>query len=139
MTLYQACIALDIWGAVKARAQVWSMSSIGNEADMLDILYAIAKTSFHKLALAHHPDKGGSTNRYLQFEGAYNKVKASRAQDFIDALQDESKVTMVTYKPGSNECRSCSRWSAIFDACITDTCSGFNLLKRTSESEVNVF
>jgi DnaJ-class molecular chaperone len=135
MNLYEACINLDLWHVAKARAEVWAISKSGGSDASLDSLKLIAKDKFRELALIHHPDKGGTNSDYIEIQESYDMVKKASTKDFIRALEVEIESSIVQYKPGSPECRECSRWSSIFQACITSTCTGFRKHAIPSKSK----
>lgn len=125
MNLYTACIRLAIWNVVKARAEVWSMSGHGDHDQSLSEVKNLAKRSFKKLAMDHHPDRGGDRDNFLEIQAAMEIVKSSKVNDFLNALDDEKRSAVVYFEPGSNNCKSCTRWGDVIGMCITVTCSGF--------------
>jgi DnaJ-class molecular chaperone len=114
-----------MWRVVKARAQVWAISKQGGSDASLESLRLIAKQKFRELVMIHHPDKGGTNSDYIEIQEAYNIIKSAERKDFIRALDIEAESNIIQHKPGSSECKQCSRWSSIFQACITSTCTGF--------------
>lgn len=38
------------------------------------------KKAFHKLAMKHHPDRGGDTEKFKQISGAYAAIKDRKPQ-----------------------------------------------------------
>ena len=128
MNLYEACKILGIWHVAKARAEVWSISS-ANE-DSLEDLKNLAKTAFKRLAMEHHPDKGGDQNNYLEIQEAFNLIKEVTAQAVIDALDIEKKETAEYYNPGIDKCWGCTKWSSMVHACLTIQCTGFEAPKK---------
>jgi DnaJ-class molecular chaperone len=130
MNLYSACIRLAVWNVAKARAEVWSISDRDGNEKSLSELRDFAKRSFKKLAMDHHPDRGGDRDNFEEIQEAIDLVKVAEAKDFIDALEDEKKSSVVYFDPGSENCKSCSRWGDVLGMCITVTCSGFQEPQR---------
>ena len=133
ITLYQACKKLGIWGAVKAYAEVWSLSENFFDLSTIEILI-LAKDNFNKLALKHHPDKQGDVNEYLRVRNAYEAIRAATVKNFIDTLKDEI-IDIIYHESGSEECRNCVKWSDLVNTCITVACSGFEPLKVRGHSQ----
>lgn len=128
MNLYEACIALGIWDVVRARAQVWSMvDQVAQES--VDELQALAKSKFNDLALVHHPDKSGDSQEFMKLRAAAELIKMSSVQQFVDALEEEKRQNLQYFDPGSEECKSCTKWT-LLQTCSTGSCSGFKLLER---------
>lgn len=125
MNLYKACIRLGIWPTVRSYAEMWSVDSNKNDISILEEVKDLAKRSFRKLSMEHHPDKGGDHNNFLEIQESFNKVKNSTIKCFISALDEELESNINYYEPGSDECKECSRWSSMVGMCITITCSGF--------------
>lgn len=128
MNLYSACIRLGIWPVVKASAEVWFAAGENSQDsfnDLFNDLKNIAKKSYHDLSMNHHPDKGGDHDNYLEIQRAFNLVKNADANAFVGALSEEKQSKVKYYEPGSEECKSCGRWSEIVGMCITVTCSGY--------------
>lgn len=130
MTLYSACIRLGIWSVVKARAGVWSMSGHKDHENSMSEVKDMAKRAFKKLAMDHHPDRGGDRDNFLEIQEAAEIVKSSKLNDFLNALDDEERSSVVYFEPGSENCKSCTRWSDVVGMCITVTCSGFQEPQR---------
>jgi hypothetical protein len=128
MNLYEACKALGIWHVAKARAEVWSMSSV-NEDSLVD-LKGHAKSAFKRLAFDYHPDKGGDQDKYLEIQEAFDDIKAATCQAFIDALDIEKKETAEYYDPGSDRCWECTKWSSMVHSCLTIHCTGYEAPKK---------
>jgi len=126
MNLFSACIRLGIWNITKARAEVWSMSNLNTDNKLLSELLDIAKKSFKKLAMDHHPDRGGDNKNFIEIQEAYDIIKNATVGDFINSLDDEKKSSIKYFDPGSDNCKACNRWSNVIDMCITVTCSGFD-------------
>ena len=124
MNLYDACIVLDLWHVVKARAQVWSIST-SNHATALNEIGDKAKNRFRELALQYHPDKGGDGNKYLEIQEAYDLIKSATVSGIIDTLKIEASTNIEHFTPGNIECENCSKWSSLIKVCATHTCTGF--------------
>lgn len=131
MNLYNACIRLGIWSMAKARAEVWSMSNNRTvHEESLSELRDLSRRSYRKLAMDHHPDRGGDRDNFIEIQSASELVKDATVRDFVDALDDEQRSSMVYFDPGSEACKKCSRWSDVISSCITATCSGFKEPRR---------
>lgn len=125
MNTYSACIRLNIWSLVKARAEVWAVTQLYDE-ESLNELKVTAKKAFHSLCMDHHPDKGGEHENYLEIQKAFDLIKGATHSDFVNALDEEKQSKTVYFEPGSEECSSCRKWSDVVNTCITVTCSGFD-------------
>ena len=124
MTLYEACVILGVWHIARARAEVWKLiKSVENKA--LEDMKTIIKSRFKAMANLYHPDHGGEHDKYIEIQKAHDIVDTASVQDFINALDSEIKLYIAYYKPGSNECLSCDKWSNVISACITTTCTGY--------------
>jgi len=134
MNLYDACAILDLWYAIKARAQMWSISNC--RPTSLDEVRILVKNRFKELALQHHPDKGGDNSKYLEIQEAYELIKSASVPDFIHALSIEAANNIKYYTPGSQDCANCSKWSDVVCVCVTTTCTGF---KQHEKSICNKF
>ena len=128
MNLYEACKNLGIWHIAKARAEVWSISNVNEKS--LEDLKNWAKTSFKRLAMEHHPDKGDDQNKYLDIQEAFNIIKEATGQAIINALDVEKKEIAEYYKPGTKKCWECTKWSSVICTCLTMRCTGFEAPKR---------
>jgi len=124
MDLFVACIRLDVWEVAKTRATVWSMSQHPS-VEALTELKEFAKRSFHKLAMSHHPDKGGDQQVFVEIQQAYELIESATADNFVHALRIEKSSTATYCQPGAEQCRSCRKWSDVVQSCITVTCSGY--------------
>jgi len=129
MNLYDACIVLNLWHVVKARAQVWSISTSDHSMALSDIKDR-AKTRFRELALQHHPDRGGDNNKYLEIQEAHELIKSATVSGFIDTLPIEASMGIKYYTPGDMECADCSKWSELIKVCATSSCTGFKHCKQ---------
>lgn len=125
MNIYSACIRLNIWNVVKARAEVWAITKPCNN-ESLDELKLIAKKAFRTLCMEYHPDKGGSNQNFLDIQMAFDLIKDATYNNFINALNEEKQSKIIFMSPGSEKCGSCRKWSNLVSACITVTCSGFD-------------
>ena len=130
MNLYSACIRLTIWNVARARAEVWSISDRNDHENSLSELRDFAKRSFKKLAMDHHPDRGGDKDNFVEIQEAIGIVNEAKSQDFINALDDEKRSSVAYFEPGSEDCRKCARWGDVLGMCITVTCSGFQEPQR---------
>jgi len=131
MNVYLACEALDIWPIVKARAEVWSISSTAN-AKAINNLKSIAKNKFKELAVVHHPDKGGENDKFIELQRAHDVIKNATIEQIIDSLKDEQESNRVYFEPGSLQCKDCTKWSDIVGLCITVSCTGFKSPKDSN-------
>lgn len=125
MNLYSACIRLGIWNTAKVRAEVWSMSDQPDHKESLSNLQDLARKSYKKLAMDHHPDMGGNRDNFIEIKDASELVQNANESDFVNALGDEQRSLITYFDPGSESCKNCVRWSDIVKSCITVTCSGF--------------
>jgi len=128
MNLYRACKILGVWSIAKARAEVWSISNI-NEESLIN-LKDCAKTAFKKLAMEHHPDKGGDHDKYIEIQDAFMTIKTATGRAIIDALDIEKTETSVYYRPGDEKCAGCTKWSDVVCSCLTIQCTGFEAPKQ---------
>lgn len=136
MTIYEACVVLNIWPIVKVWAEVWSVSKDINK-ESLNNIKILAKDKFKQLAMIHHPDHGGDSNEYIKIKTSIDIIKNSTINDFISALDIEIENNKIYYKVGSIECNQCTKWSNIFNSCITTMCSGFKEQKTLKKIEFN--
>lgn len=138
MNLYNACIRLDVWSAVKARAEVWSMcDSVG--VVELDTLHGIIKKAYHNLALKNHPDHGGDPNNYIEIKQAYELTQKSTINDFLHSLLEEEESSAIYFTPGDDMCKKCRRWNDMLNICIVTTCAGFDPVKKSKFTNINKF
>ena len=133
MNVYEASMNLGIWPMVKARAEIWSVTK-PNESVFADFQEAI-KNKYKELMMVHHPDKGGETEECIKVQKAYELLKFSNINHFIDALAQEKKCNAKFYKPDSPECTSCEKWSAMMGLCMTTTCTGFEQRENSKVGE----
>lgn len=132
MNIYYACVILNIWSTVKARAEIWNITKSYHD-ELLNDLKVIAKKSFLDLCMIHHPDKGGEHENYLIIKEAFDLIKNAKHKDFIEALNEEREFNTYYFNPGSSKCNNCRKWSNIVNSCITITCSGFDELVKNNK------
>jgi len=137
MNLYDACVVLSLWHVVKARAQVWAISTSDHSIALSDTK-VLAKNKFKELALQHHPDKGGQNSAYLEIQEAHELIKSATLSDFINVLGLEPKNDTKFCTPGSMECMACNKWSDVVKICITTTCTGFKQHEKSIRSKFDI-
>jgi len=137
MNLYDACMILNLWHVVKARAQVWSISTSDHTIAFNDVK-SQAKNKFKELALQHHPDKGGENAKYLEIQAAHELIKLATISDFINTLSIEAVNDTKYCAPGSTDCIKCSKWSEIVNVCVTTTCTGFKQNEKSIYGKFDV-
>ncbi len=60
-----------------------------DDKEMDEKTYKIIKKAYYKLALKHHPDKGGDENKFKEIKSAFEYLMDTKYDSFIDDFADD--------------------------------------------------
>lgn len=123
MTLYDACVLLDMIPQIKVLADMCVNYDIFDK----DKINEIAKEKFREMSLKCHTDLNPDRehSEFIEVKNAYDMILSIKKRDVNSLLEYIKMQSRPIYKPGSPECNNCSKWSTIVKSCSTADCTGY--------------